>query len=82
MRQRYITDGTCSRSIDVEIEDGVVTEVSFEGGCHGNTQGICALVKGMNADEAAKRLRGIRCRDKQTSCPDQLARAIIEMTRK
>lgn len=82
MRHIYITDGTCSRSIYVEIEDGVVTEVSFEGGCHGNTQGICALVKGMDAEEAAKRLRGIRCRDKQTSCPDQLARAIIEMTRK
>ena len=68
--------GVCSRGIDFELEDGVVRSVRFQGGCAGNTQGIAALVEGMTAEEAIKRLSGIRCGFKPTSCPDQLARAL------
>lgn len=77
---RYATTGTCSRSITITLDDNnVVEDVCFEGGCHGNTQGIAALVKGMHADEVIKRLKGIRCNAKPTSCPDQLARALEEV---
>lgn len=68
--------GTCSRQIDIDIEDGIVRNVSFTGGCHGNTQGVAALVRGMKADEVIARLEGIDCHGKGTSCPDQLARAL------
>lgn len=68
--------GTCSRLIDVELEDGIIRSVSFTGGCHGNTQGVAALVRGMRAEEAIAKLAGIDCRGKGTSCPDQLARAL------
>lgn len=68
--------GTCSRQIDILLEDDIIKEVVFTGGCHGNTQGIAALVKGLRAEEAAARLAGIDCRGKGTSCPDQLARAL------
>lgn len=77
MKCQYICNGTCSKRIDFEIEDGKLHNVSFLGGCSGNTQGICALVEGMPAAEAVERLQGIRCGSKPTSCPDQLARAII-----
>lgn len=72
--------GTCSKRIDFEIIDGKLHNVAFLGGCSGNTQGICALVEGMPASEAASRLRGIRCSNKPTSCPDQLAQAIAAAT--
>jgi uncharacterized protein (TIGR03905 family) len=72
----YATSGTCASKIDVSVEDGILTDVRFHGGCDGNLQGIAALVKGMRADEVAGRLRGIRCGRRPTSCPDQLARAI------
>ena len=62
--------------IDVELENGVVRSVSFTGGCHGNTQGIAALVRGMQVREVIARLEGIDCRGKGTSCPDQLAKAL------
>lgn len=68
--------GTCSRQIEIELEDGIVRSVAFTGGCHGNTQGVAALVRGMRAEEAAAKLEGIDCRGKGTSCPDQLARAL------
>ncbi|WP_418983417.1 TIGR03905 family TSCPD domain-containing protein [Alistipes sp.] len=68
--------GTCSRQIDIFLEDGVIRDVRFTGGCHGNTQGVAALVRGMRADEAVARLEGIDCHGKGTSCPDQLARAL------
>lgn len=70
--------GTCSRQIDIEIEEGVIRSVAFTGGCHGNTQGVAALVRGMRAEEAVAKLAGIDCRGKGTSCPDQLARALKE----
>ena len=74
----YKTKGTCSRAIRITLEDGVVKEVAFAGGCAGNTAGVAALVKGMTAEEAIRRLKGIRCGFKPTSCPDQLAIALKE----
>jgi len=75
---RYKTTGTCSSAIDFEVEDGIVKEVKFIGGCSGNTQGVAALVKGMTVDEVISRLEGIKCGFKSTSCPDQLAKALKE----
>lgn len=73
----YNTKGTCSRQIEIEIDDNnIVEKVRFIGGCSGNTQGIAALVKGMHLDEAIDRLSGIKCGLKSTSCPDQLAQAL------
>ncbi len=72
----YTPRGVCSRKIHAVIEDGVIKEVHFIGGCSGNTQGISALVQGMPVDEAIRRLRGINCGGRGTSCPDQLARAL------
>ena len=72
----YTCTGTCSRQIDVAVEDGIIRRVAFTGGCHGNTQGVAALVRGMKAEEAIARLEGIDCRGKGTSCPDQLSRAL------
>ena len=74
----YKTSGVCSRQINLVVEDGIITEASFVGGCHGNTQGVAALVVGMSAEEAIRRLRGIKCGFKPTSCPDQLAQALKE----
>lgn len=75
---RYKTKGTCSKAIEVEIEDGVVKEVRFDGGCNGNTQGVSSLVVGMPAEEVIERLQGIKCGPRPTSCPDQLSKAIQE----
>lgn len=72
----YKTRGTCSRAIEYEVVDGVITECRFVGGCMGNTQGVAALVKGMKVEEAVKRLKGIQCGFRGTSCPDQLACAL------
>ena len=72
----YKTEGVCSRQINLVVEDGVITEAAFVGGCHGNTQGVAALVIGMEAKEAIRRLRGIKCGFKPTSCPDQLSKAL------
>ncbi|MDE5688282.1 MAG: TIGR03905 family TSCPD domain-containing protein [Paramuribaculum sp.] len=79
MKYQYAPKGTCSRLIDFEIENGVVTEVMFAGGCHGNLQGIAALVKGMTPQEIITRLEGIDCGGKGTSCPDQLACALRQV---
>lgn len=76
MKYQYFTEGTCSKIIDYEVEDGVLKNVRFTGGCHGNLQGIAALLEGMKPEDAIARLEGIRCRDKATSCPDQLACAL------
>ena len=73
---KYQTKGTCSTSIDIEVNDGIIDSVKFTGGCNGNLQGISALVKGMKVEDAIARLKGIRCGFKSTSCPDQLAQAL------
>ena len=72
--------GVCSRRIDITLTDGIVTAVKFHGGCSGNTQGLAALAVGMPAEEVIKRLSGIRCGFKPTSCPDQLAEALKRAT--
>ena len=71
----YITHGTCSTAIDLEIENGIITSCRFTNGCRGNTNGVAKLVVGRNAREVMGLLRGIPCRG-ATSCPDQLSRAI------
>lgn len=76
MNYTYKTNGTCSRVIDLEIENDKLVNVSFQGGCNGNLKGIGQLVKGMSVDEVIERLEGIRCGFKSTSCPDQLAQAL------
>ena len=72
----YNTKGTCSRKIILEIEDDIITDCAFVAGCPGNTFGVATLVKGMKVEEAIKRLKGIKCGTKSTSCPDQLACAL------
>ena len=74
----YKTRGVCSRQINFEINNGKLSHVTFIGGCNGNLQGIGRLVEGMDIDEAIRRLDGIHCGMKATSCPDQLARALKE----
>lgn len=75
----YQTKGTCSTSIEVEVEDGKIKFVQFFGGCNGNLKGIASLVTGMEIEDAISRLKGIRCGFKPTSCPDQLAHALEEI---
>lgn len=79
MRYTYIPRGVCSRQINLELdENGKITDCEFIGGCAGNTQGVCVLVKGIDAQEAVMKLKGIDCRGRGTSCPDQLANALEE----
>ena len=73
---RYKTSGVCSSAIDFDVIDNKVTNVKFIGGCSGNTQGVSALIEGMDIDEAIKRIEGIRCGFRPTSCPDQLSKAL------
>jgi len=74
----YKTKGVCSNAIEFEIEDNVVKNVEFRGGCQGNTTGVASLVKGMQVDEVIERLSGIQCGFRGTSCPDQLSKALKE----
>lgn len=78
MQHEYKTNGTCSQRILFDIEDGIVKNVQFLGGCNGNLQGISKLVEGMEVNEVIRRVDGIHCGAKATSCPDQLARALKE----
>ena len=75
---QYKTHGVCTRRITFDVKDHKLTNVHFEGGCAGNTQGVARLVEGMDIDEAIRRLDGIRCGFKPSSCPDQLAQALKE----
>lgn len=77
----FIPKGVCSRAINVEIEDGIIKDIKFTGGCAGNTEGVARLCKGMKAEEVIKRLKGIPCGMRPTSCPDQLARALEQYLR-
>ena len=77
MLYEYNTNGTCSKKILLEIsEDGIIESVKFIGGCHGNLQGISALVTGMKAEDVVEKIEGIKCGFNSTSCPDQLSKAI------
>ena len=73
--------GVCSRLMEIEVEDGKIASVSVTGGCDGNLKGISSLLKGMAVDEAIRRMQGIRCGGKATSCPDQLAIALSQYRR-
>lgn len=75
----YKTTGVCSREIQFSVEDRIIKEVKFYKGCPGSLQGIGKLIVGMPVEDAIERLQGIACGDKSTSCPDQLAKALISM---
>ena len=79
MTYTYKTKGTCSSNIELEVEDGIVKDIAFWGGCNGNLQGLCRLGAGMRVKEVISRLEGIRCGGRPTSCPDQLCKALHEM---
>ncbi len=76
MQFSYKTNGVCSRKIHIDVEDGIVKDVKFEGGCSGNTQGVATLVKGMKVEDVIEKLQDIKCGFKNTSCPAQLAEAL------
>ena len=77
---QYQTQGTCSKVIEVISDDNdIIQDVVFYGGCNGNLQGICRLVKGQKVDDVIQRLNRIRCGAKPTSCPDQLCRALEQL---
>ena len=82
MVHEYYPKGVCAMRMTIEVDDGIIKSVKFLGGCAGNTQGVSVLVQGMHIDEAIKRLKGIDCRGKGTSCPDQLAIALEEIKEK
>ncbi len=83
MTHEYKTKGTCSRKITFDLTDeGVISNVSFTGGCNGNLKGISALVEGKKAEEVIPLIEGISCGFKHTSCPDQLATALKEAINK
>ena len=79
MHKTYKTKGTCSVQIDFDVEDGKIYNLQFLGGCNGNLKGIAALVEGQDIKTVKEKLKGIKCGYKDTSCPDQLARALEEI---
>lgn len=79
MLHTYTPRGVCSRKMDIEVDGEIIKSVRILGGCAGNTKGISILVEGMNINEAIRKLKGIDCVGKGTSCPDQLARALEEV---
>lgn len=76
---RYQPRGVCSSAIDIEVDHDIITSVKFTGGCNGNLKGISSLVAGMRVDDAIEKLSGITCGMKNTSCPDQLAKALMQI---
>ncbi len=82
MQFSYKTNGVCSRNILIDVENGIVKSVRFEGGCNGNTKGISALVEGMKAEDVIQKLENIKCGFKSTSCPAQLAQALKQTNKK
>ena len=76
MKISYQPHGICPRRIDIEVEDDIVQNVQFLGGCNGNTKGISSLVKGMKVEDVIARLENVDCGGRGTSCPDQLAKAL------
>ncbi len=79
MKYTYKLKGVCSNQIHLEVEEGIVKKLKVIGGCNGNLQGISKLVEGMNMEDVIKKLKGINCNEKGTSCPDQIAKALEEM---
>ena len=79
MQYVYIPQGTCSTNIELDVENDILKEVTYWGGCNGNLQGVSRLVKGMKVEEVITKLEGIRCSGRPTSCPDQLCKALHEM---
>ena len=79
MKNIYKTHGTWSSCIEIDVEDGILKEVAYWGGCNGNLQGISRLVTGMKVEEVIAKLEGIQCGTRSTSCPDQLCRALHDM---
>lgn len=75
----YLPKGVCSKQMEIDLEDGVIMEVRVKGGCNGNLQGVSRLLVGMTREEAIRRLDGIHCGPRPTSCPDQLAQALKEV---
>ena len=82
MKYTYRTKGTCSQQIDLEINDDIITNVKFYGGCDGNLKAIPILVEGLTVDQIAEKCAGIQCGFKNTSCADQLAKAVLEAREK
>lgn len=78
MNYTHMNRGTCSRAVSFDINDGIVTNIQFVGGCSGNTQGVAALAEGMKAEDIIAKCEGIDCNRRGTSCPDQLAKAVKE----
>lgn len=78
MKYQYVTQGTCSRVINFDVENGIVNDVEFIGGCNGNLKGIASLVKGMKVEDVISRLEGLTCGVKGTSCPDLFSKALKE----
>ena len=76
----FATSGTCSRTIIIDVENDVIVDCKFVGGCPGNTQGVAALAKGRRVDDVIEILKGIRCGQRSTSCPDQLSKALSELS--
>ena len=76
MQYKYKTQGTCAHMITFDLDGDIVSNIKYYGGCSGNTQGVAVLAEGLTVDEIQKRLSGIRCGFKSTSCPDQLAKAV------
>lgn len=79
---KYTPKGVCSRQFEIDIDNGIINSLVIHGGCAGNTTGICALVKGMDAQSVIDKLKGIHCGPRPTSCPDQVARALEEVLEK
>lgn len=79
---QYQTSGTCCQLMQIAIQDNKIVDAEFYGGCNGNLKGIKSLIKGMSIDEVIERLQGITCGPKPTSCPDQLAKCLIEYKQK
>ena len=79
MTINYVTHGTCSKMINIEVDDGVIQDVQFIGGCNGNAKGISKLIVGMSVEDVIDKLEGTTCGMRDTSCPDQLAQALKEI---
>ncbi len=82
MKYQFLTNGVCAKAIQFDINDGIITNVEFMGGCPGNTKAVAKLVDGMSADKIAQILLGNQCASKGTSCADQLAKAVLEAKEK